>query len=377
MCISGIYAFTNSSILKYKNDINTGAIKIELKEYTIKDGQESIYTDSETTVLPGQIISLIPKITNLGDSSYVRAKLNYTSEDEGLIQITDENISGMDSNWVKKGGYWYYKNIVNSGDNIEIFKNVRIPIDVPNEFQGKSINMNIVAEAIQASNFNPDFNSNSPWNGIEVKKADTTYQSDMVQINPSAVIEYENSANLYIDVPEKFFSKLGHVVPGDVLSEKVSINNKKDTNIEYFVSTENVEGISDKGMELLKKLKFKITSQDGVIYDGNLDEIKNVSLGKYKPNQVQELMFIITVPSELDNEYANISTGIKWDFSVSETEKEPEPVPEPEKKPDEPKEESPQTGDVKFIIAITVFFISAIALVVILFIGKKQKDKNK
>lgn len=102
MCISGIYAFTNSSILKYKNDINTGAIKIELKEYTIKDGQESIYTDSETTVLPGQIISLIPKITNLGDSSYVRAKLNYTSEDEGLIQITDENISGMDSNWDRK-----------------------------------------------------------------------------------------------------------------------------------------------------------------------------------------------------------------------------------------------------------------------------------
>ena len=47
MCISGIYAFTNTSILKIQNKVNTGAINIVLKEYTIENGVETLYSDSE------------------------------------------------------------------------------------------------------------------------------------------------------------------------------------------------------------------------------------------------------------------------------------------------------------------------------------------
>ncbi len=374
MCISGIYAFTNTQILNVKNEINTGAIKIELKEFTIKNGQELAYTDSETQVLPGQIISLIPRVSNIGDSSYVRAKLLYTSEDDSMIQISDDNVEGMEESWVKKGDYWYYKNIVNPGESIDIFKSLRIPTDVPNEFQGKSINMNIIAEAVQANNFNPDFNSSSPWNDLEVASSNTTYQADMVQINSNAIVEYENSANLYLDVPENFFSKLGHILPGDSISETVSINNKKETNIEYFVSTEKLDGVSENGLELLEKLKLKIISGNGVIYEGKLVDLDNVSLGTYTPKSESNFEFIITVPSELGNEYANIYSAIKWNFSVSEGEKEPEKAPE--KKPEEPKPESPQTGDTKFMIAIIVFVVSAIGLIIVLVLEKKRKKKN-
>lgn len=376
MCISGIYAFTNSQILTVKNEVNTGAINIELKEYSVQNGQELIYTDSETMVLPGQIISLIPRISNKGDSSYVRAKLLYTSEDDSMIQITDNNVEGMGENWVKKGNYWYYKNVVNSGESVDVFKSLRIPTDVPNEFQGKSIYLNIIAEAVQASNFNPDFNSDSPWNNIEVKEANTNYQADMVQINSGAIVEYENSANLYLEVSENFFNKLGHILPGDSISETVSINNKKDTSIEYFVSTIKPDGVSDEGLELLKKIQLKIVSGNGVIYEGKLYGLENVSLGKYISKSKENIEFIITVPSELGNEYANIASTIKWDFSISEGEKEPEPQPEPEKKPEEPKPESPQTGDTKFIIAIIVFIISAVGLIVVLILEKKQKNNK-
>lgn len=376
MCISGIYAFTNSQILTVKNEVNTGAINIELKEYSVQNGQELIYTDSETMVLPGQIISLIPRISNKGDSSYVRAKLLYTSEDDSMIQITDNNVEGMGENWVKKGNYWYYKNVVNSGESVDIFKSLRIPTDVPNEFQGKSIYLNIIAEAVQASNFNPDFNSDSPWNNIEVKEANTNYQADMVQINSGAIVEYENSANLYLEVSENFFNKLGHILPGDSISETVSINNKKDTSIEYFVSTIKPDGVSDEGLELLKKIQLKIVSGNGVIYEGKLYGLENVSLGKYISKSKENIEFIITVPSELGNEYANIASAIKWDFSISEGEKEPEPQPEPEKKPEEPKPESPQTGDTKFIIAIIVFIISAVGLIVVLILERKQKNNK-
>lgn len=363
MCISGIYAFSNTSILSLKNEVNTGAINIELKEYTIKQGQEFLYTDNETAVLPGQIISLIPRISNIGDASYVRAKLAFTSEDEGLVQLSDDDVKGMSENWVKIGEYWYYKNIINSGENIDLFKEVIIPIDIPNEFQGKSIELNITAEAIQANNFSPDFNSSSPWNGINATESNTTYHSDKIQINSKAVIEYENSANLYINVPENFFHKLGHILPGDTISEEITINNTKESEVEYFLSTDKVDGTSQKSLELLEKLQLKIISPNGVIYDGKAYKIDNCSLGKYSPKTLTNLKFTITVPIELDNEYADLMSEMKWSFSV-------------EKQQEKTEEKSPQTGDYKFKIAITIFAISTIGLIVVLYFEKKQKDKK-
>ena len=80
MCVSGIYAFTNSTIVNVKNELNTGVVKIELNEYSKNvDGTESLYNDVNLNVLPGQVISLIPRISNLGDSSYVRAKIGYSN----------------------------------------------------------------------------------------------------------------------------------------------------------------------------------------------------------------------------------------------------------------------------------------------------------
>lgn len=368
MCISGIYAFTNTSILKVKNEVNTGAIRIDLKEYTIIDGQELIYTDSEKTVMPGQIISLIPRVSNIGDSSYIRTKLSYTSENEGLIQVSDDNVEGMNSNWIKKGDYWYYKNIVNPNENVDVFSSFRIPVDVPNEFQGNSIYLNIAVEAVQADNFTPDFNSESPWHGITTEASNTTYQSDLIQINPSAVVEYSNNANLYISVPEDFFTELGHIVPGDSITEEVTIKNTKDVITKYYLSTEGVEGVTEKGLELLDKLQLKIVANDKVIYNGKANKIENELLGEYKPNGTGKLSFTITVPSELGNEFADLSSMIRWHFSVGEGDAIPEPEPEPEP------EKTPQTGDTKFMIAITTFFIATIGLVIVLVLERKQKN---
>ena len=367
MCISGIYAFTNSSILRTRNQINTGAIRIELNEYSIVDGQEILYTDSESAVLPGQIISLIPRISNIGDSSYVRAKISYTGEDNSAIRVSDNNIEGMTENWVKKGDYWYYRNVVNSGDSVDFFKNVKIPTDLPNEYQGKTIQFNVVAEAIQADNFTPNFDSSAPWNGINAESANTTYQSDKIQLSQNATVEYENSANLYLDVPETFLNQLSHMVPGDTVTGEISINNKNKNALEYFVSTDKVEGISQKGNELLEKLQLKIVSDKGVIYEGKAYKLDNCSLGIYDPDTISTIRFSVTMPIELGNEFANLGSAINWEFSVAEKEQEPEKQPEPAK------EESPQTGDIKFIIAIAVFVISTIGLIVVICLERKTK----
>lgn len=361
MCISGIYAFTNTSILSIKNDINTGAVNIELKEYTIVDGKEALYKDSdEKSVMPGQVISLIPRIINSGDSCYVRAKVSY--ENKITKTLAETNIENSNENWVKHGDYWYYKNALKPGEQVELFKELTIPTDISNDQQGKYLELNIVAEALQAENFIPDFNSDSPWNNINVEKASgEPYKTDKVQLNSSVKIEYENNAELYMTVPDDFFSKLGHVLPGDNLTQEITLNNTTSDDVEYFVSTVGKEDISEKEANFLKSLKLTISQGNTLIYEGSLYPLDKVSLGSYKTKSTSKIKFNITIPSELGNEYANFNTLMKWNFSVNGKDKV---IPK-----------SPQTGDIKVQVAFTIFFISALGLVLVLVAERRNKRK--
>lgn len=389
MCVSGIYAFTNSTIVNVKNELNTGVVKIELNEYSKNvDGTESLYNDVNLNVLPGQVISLIPRISNLGDSSYVRAKIGYSNSDNSTATLTQDEINGISTKWLKKGDYWYYTEPLKSGENVDIFSSVTIPANLSNDYQGKEFKLDITAEAVQAENFKPDFDSNSPWNGIEAKDASVeNYKTDKIQKNNSTKVEYENNADSYIEVPDNFFNKLGRVMPGDVLIDEVTIQNKTSKEVEYYVSTEKGNELSDTETELLEKLRLNITSDNKKIYEGKLDKIDNLSLGKYTKNEASKLLFTITVPEELQNEYANLSATLNWKFSVKVPDDEKQDEPEKEEQKDdkaveEPKEEktnppSPQTGDVKIKVAVGIFFISAIGLIVIIIAERKLRNKEK
>lgn len=369
MFISGIYAFTNLSILSIKNEINTGAVKIELKEYTMNNGTETLFegNDSES-VMPGQVISLIPRISNIGDSCYIRAKITYSREGTELVNV--DRIDGMSGDWVNKEGYWYYKPILKSGEKIDIFKTFTIPTDMPDDYQGKDVQLNVTAEAIQADNFKPDFNSASPWNKVKTQKAsEDVYKLDKVQLSTNAKIEYENNAQQYISVPENFFGKLGHLLPGDVVEQEVKLDNTTSKEIEYFVTVKKSSDLSEKQINLLKNLKLTISVDNKTVYEGNLYDVDKTSLGKYASKQSSNARFIVKVPEELENEYSIINTSINWLFSVDGKDpvipqKEPEVVP------------SPQTGDTKIQVALTVFLVSAVGLIIVL-IAERNVRKQK
>lgn len=369
MFISGIYAFTNLSILSIKNEINTGAVKIELQEYTVSNGTETLYDESDSEkVMPGQVISLIPRVSNIGDPCYIRAKVSYSKEDSELVNV--DRIDNVSDDWIKKGEYWYYKPILPSGKKIDIFKTFTIPTDMPNDYQGKEIQVNITAEAIQADSFKPDFDSESPWNKVKVQKAsDDVYKFDKVQMNTNAKIEYENNAQQYIEVPENFLGKLGHLVPGEVVEQDINLNNSTSKEIEYFVTVKKESGLSDKQLNLLKNLKLSISVDNKVVYEGNLYDIDKISLGKYLSKQSDKAKFTVKMPEELGNEYSVLNTSINWLFSVDGKDpvipkKDPEVVP------------SPQTGDTKIQIALTVFLISAIGLILVLIIERRVRKRN-
>ena len=74
--ISGIYGLPKAYVLY---QANSGKVAIHLEEYRM-NGEKEVPWETEENVLPGGLISKIPRIVNDGADCYVRAKIVFTSE---------------------------------------------------------------------------------------------------------------------------------------------------------------------------------------------------------------------------------------------------------------------------------------------------------
>ena len=109
--VSAYGRFTDS--VTVTNHISTGDINISLKELEKKENKEITYQNRKI-VLPGDRISKIPRITNCSEPCWVRVKITYTDDLDGLKGLDDTNLLGMSSRWTKKGEYFYYNTIHNT-----------------------------------------------------------------------------------------------------------------------------------------------------------------------------------------------------------------------------------------------------------------------
>lgn len=80
--------------------------------------------------------------------------------------------SVLNENWVLKGDYIYYKNIVSGNDKVPLLKELgsegniytmQIPTSWTNAFNSAKIEIVFNVEAIQARNVTPDFGKDAPW----------------------------------------------------------------------------------------------------------------------------------------------------------------------------------------------------------------------
>ena len=147
--IYGIVAMGVTSIFA------TGIVDISLTEYQLKDGKEEAWEDNPL-ILPGDEISKIPRIHNHGVDCYVRAKITILPADnlpEGALDGIE--IAGMDEGWQKaEDGFYYYKELLPHGADVDLFRWVRIPENLPQaETEGKLFHIHIDVEAIQDQNY--------------------------------------------------------------------------------------------------------------------------------------------------------------------------------------------------------------------------------
>lgn len=312
------------------NHISTGDINISLKELEKRDGKEMTYEDRRI-VLPGDEISKIPRITNQAEPCWVRVKITYTDDMEGQVGLADENLKGMSPRWVKKGEYFYYTEKLQQGKSVDIFTGVTVPSQWDETYQDKKLGITIVADAIQAANFSPDFGAMTPWGNQKIQRCihDTNGLVVKKKSQVDMKVEFEGNAHKLVAAPDDFFSGFSAAMPGDVFRDSVSIRNTTKNTAEIFFRT-SPECKSVKDQELLKKLKLVIAMNGRKLYDGDLLAVslnKAVSLGTFAPGTEGIMEFQVTVPEELDNAYALRNADVKWIFFVEEEEAKLTPVP--------------------------------------------------
>nr|WP_301916997.1 hypothetical protein [uncultured Blautia sp.] len=284
------------------NHISTGDINISLKELEKKNGREIVYQDNKT-ILPGDKISKIPRITNQSEPCWIRVKITYTDNLENRKGLDDSNLTGMSKYWIKKGKYFYCTRKLEQGDSIDVFTGISVPEEWEQPYQEKKLGIKIVADAVHATNLAPDLQKKKPG-----------------KLN----VEFEGNAHKLIAAPEDFFAGFSAAMPGDVFEDSVEIRNTTGHTAEiYFRTAPECKSVKDQ--EFLKKLKLEISVGEKKLYSGDLLAAslnKPVSLGKIKSGKGESMKFQVTVPKELDNTYALRDGDVKWIFSVNEEEKE-------------------------------------------------------
>lgn len=359
MTVSGIYALTNQTV---DGIINTGIVDIEIREYILSDG-ETPYDENEQKVNPGEKISLIPKIHNLGENCYIRIKVKYINE-----QINFENyVEGFSNDWEKNGEYYYYKNVFNSNDIIKIFDKIKIPENIDEITDNKKIKLEIIAEAIQEKNINKELGLAERWDGITPTK--TTGSSYDINTNGKTIIIYEDDTNESVFVKNTFLENIKRIMPGDVFSDYVEIKNKHKSKASFYFKTE-LETEDAIEVELLNRLNLTVKNSKGeVVYNGKVLINTPIQLGEYDVNEYDKLEFKVEVPIDLDNKYVVLSPDVKFIFSGKyENETNNETTND--------NTLNPKTGD-NINVAITIFIVSAIGLVVIMVLGYIEKRKEE
>ena len=310
--ISGIYAYTSYEIATVENNVVSGAVNIELKEYIEDSNGQQVEVDTvDEHVLPSENIPFTVRINNKGIKAYLRIKYEYIN---AIFNINDINMD--DTNWVKKGDYYYYKNVLNEGEIVELFNGYTIPNNIEGEY-----NFIITAEAIQSEHFDVNFESDTPWGNIVIEDSiDDDYDISTINVASNTVVDYKDDSRKFIDIPADFMKNISLLKPGDEISDYIIIKNVSDKEIEIFMKNVNLSSVLNTNY---RYLNLKVYDEiNGLVYDGSILQDTMTSLGKFKPGNSKRLKFVVNFLVENENVTSIKDYKIGWKFYLNEIEEE-------------------------------------------------------
>ena len=149
-------------------------------------------------------------------------------------------------------------------------------------------------------------------------------------------VTFEGGAENFVFLPGSAFSesdlfeRYKMVMPGDVLTQRITVRNTSNKQVRIYMRAEPVE---ESHRDFLSRMNLQVSCQDEQIFDAAVSETaqltENTLLGTFKTAGATELVVTLTVPLDLGNEYMSTMGIVPWTFLVEEV----------------PDEDTPHTGD--------------------------------
>lgn len=187
-------------------------------------------------------------------------------------------------------------------------------------------------------------------------------------------VTYDGKAKEFIFQPGSdnsltdLFPNFKDVMPGDVLTQKITVNNDADKQVKVKIYLRSLGAQAD-SVEFLSQLDLRVQrSKDNdmaYMFDAAAHETAQltdwVCLGTLYSGGRVDLDVTLNVPVELDNVFQKQIGYLDWEFKVEE-------FPVEESDPD-----APQTGDNRAILWIAL--VCAVVCVCLLLLFSKKRNK--
>lgn len=312
-----VLAATRTFSTEAVNGITTGDISISLDEYELDPGGKRIPYTNGKSVVPGQKVDKIVTITNEAEPAWIRAKVEYNTED-GLDGMSDDMLDGIPDKWKKCGSYFYYIEPVAGKETVDFFQRVQIPPEWDGTCSGKGFSIGVTAQAVQSVNFTPDFQSEDPWFGIPIEKCiHSSHDIYHAENRSEFSVIFENGAEGFVKTGEDFFSNFSAMMPGDRFTDTVELGNRSGYFLTFYFSTDIPEQ-PEESRKLLDQLQLTVRCGDESIYEGPLSAEKlkeGVQLGKgFMRGDSRTLSYSLYMPEELTNSSAMQTAKVRWIF---------------------------------------------------------------
>lgn len=168
--------------------------------------------------------------------------------------------------------------------------------------------------------------------------------------------------------PTDLFSEFKGVMPGDTLSQKISVKNDASNKVKVKVYLRSL-GAHEESTEFLSQLGLRVKksadNEMAYMFDAAANETAQltdwVCLGTLYSGGEVNLDVLLDVPTELENQYSSQIGYLDWEFMIEEF-----PIEDSDPK-------VPQTGDDSFAGIWIVAGLCSVAIAVVL-IAKRKKN---
>lgn len=333
LCGSSAYVFAMPRVT-VNGKLETGKVDIALSQYQSSEDGALVACDGGVIedILPGQVISRTERITNSGANCYIRVK--QTMDVDGVL-----NTAYKSDGWVQgNDGYIYKKEQVSERESVDLPMVMTANKDMTEELQGTTVHQSIRAEAIQAANFTPDFDSTDPWGGVQIidAVAEDGYESEVAGSQKLSVT-YQGDAKELVANADDVFGNFETLMPGGTYTDSLLLKNNSDNPADmYFNSNiDTTKGDARLYEALHLTIVFHTADGDMLLHDGSLQDASMaiMKLATLPAGTEGELIYTIDFPAEYDNAYSMMYGEIEWIFSTNENiievpDKTPDATPE-------------------------------------------------